>query len=78
VEEVTPRQLHTGRDIREQDESLLMSTPSASERKILNSLLSDEETSHFEATKSSPQQVNALSARKRTNRFSMAAISTTA
>ena len=73
MEEVTPRQLHTGRDTREPDESLLISTPSASERKILNSLLSDDEASHFE-----PTQVSTLSARKRTNRFSMAAISTTA
>jgi len=51
-----------------------MMTPSASEKKsVMNSLLSDDETSTFEPAKSVT-----MSARKRMGRPTMAALSTTA
>ena len=49
VEEVTPRQLESAANYRQQKDESLLTTPSASEKKLgLNSLLSDEEASSFE------------------------------
>ena len=67
---------------RESDnESSLLATPSASEKKqMLNSLLSDDEGGVMTPSKFEPTRMNAVTAsgRKKANRTSMAALSVTA